>query len=358
MKQEPAPNTLRRGKVIDLSSDGWGVVKEESGQISFVPNTWVDDEIEFEVISTGKFQRGKVHSWIHKSPAHRESPCPHWGQAAPHCGACSWMNIKYSEQLSAKEFRLKNILSRFKLSPQTIFPIISGPEFGYRNRIKLSQQNGKVGFQIPMSHEIAEIKKCIVAEDWINEKIKEVFATHNTENEIWIQQREGSSFAQGNTLLNNEMKKCLETLLQGLKVNALELFCGEGNFSEVLIKYSKKLAAYESSSEAILKIQKRFPKIAAKALNLYDAKSLNKLSLHSDTELLLLDPPRSGYRDLKELVQNLPKLEKIIYISCDPMTFARDVSSLSEWKFKKLWLFDLFPQTPHVEVMGYWERNA
>ncbi|MEI7441193.1 MAG: hypothetical protein WCK43_06125, partial [bacterium] len=54
----------------------------------------------------------------------------------------------------------------------------------------------------------------------------------------------------------------------------------------------------------------------------------------------------------------LPKLQKIFYLSCNPITFLRDVIPLSSaWTFEKLYSFDMFPQTPHIEVMGVFHRS-
>lgn len=357
-KQFSKPQDIHIGKVVDLSSEGWGVVKNESGLVCFVSGVWIGDEIEFEIIQTGKFLKGKVLSWIQKSSAHRESPCSHWGLEAPHCGACTWINIHYDAQLAAKELKIRNILNRFKLLPEESAPIQYGPELGYRNRVKLSQKYGKLGFQIPMSHDIAEIKKCVVAEDWINEEIQKLANSQPHEKEIWIQKAKGSAFAQGNSLLNEKMKSSLEQLLPQKPFVALELFCGDGNFSELICAKAKQLYAYESNASAVTILQSRFKNIKALALDLFSKRSLKELSKHKEVQLLLLDPPRSGYKDLGELVSTLPNLEKIIYVSCDPMTFARDVSALSGWNFKKLLSFDLFPQTPHIELMGYWERNV
>ncbi|MEZ4814850.1 MAG: hypothetical protein R3A80_06535 [Bdellovibrionota bacterium] len=356
------PTKLLQGKVIDQSSDGWGVVKESSGEIYFVPGAWTGDEISFTLQSTGKFKMGKLHSWIHKTAAHRAPPCPHWGLSAPKCSACAWMHIHYSEQLIAKENRLSRTLAQFKLTPLKREPIQSGPEFNYRNRIKLSHENNKIGFKIPMSHEIAEIDSCLVAEDWVNGKIKNVLEAKPPEKEIWIQRGAENTFEQGNTLLNKKMKESIASFCLKEKTNdeivALELFSGDGNFSEVLLTAGAKVYAYESSPEAIDSLSSRFPQITARSLDLYSTKSLKILKEHKDSNLLLLDPPRSGYKDLRLLCEKLPKLKKILYVSCNPATFARDVSQLKNWSLKRLQSFDLFPQTPHIEVIGVLERNA
>ncbi len=65
-----------------------------------------------------------------------------------------------------------------------------------------------------------------------------------------------------------------------------------------------------------------------------------------------MDPPREG---AKEIIDGLVKLgpEKIIYVSCDPATLARDLKKLTElgYKINKIRPFDMFPQTYHIETV-------
>lgn len=342
------------GKVIDLSSDGWGVVKEDSGRVCFVPGAWPGDIINFEIVSEGKFTLGRLLSWVQKSPAHRASPCKYWGFEDKSCRACEWIHIEYSEQLKAKEKKLDAILKKFTLAPRQRHPIKSGKEFNYRNRIKLSSDGTSLGFKIPMSNKIAAIEECIVAEEWISEEIRKLSAK-SVVGEKWIQKSEDDSFAQGNTSLNTIMRETLESLLTEKK-KTLELFSGEGNFTEILLKHSTEVSAYESAGVAIEKLKRKWPEVKAHVLNLYSRNSLKDLAANKKIQRLFLDPPRSGYKDLKALTERLPELEEVIYLSCDPMTFARDASLLKEWSFESLFAFDLFPQTPHLEVMGYWKR--
>ena len=75
-------------------------------------------------------------------------------------------------------------------------------------------------------------------------------------------------------------------------------------------------------------------------------------------DLVLLDPPRGG---CKELLRLLPEVARkyIIYISCDAPTFVRDIKILKEkYDLKKLVLFDMFPQTYHFELVGLLEKKV
>jgi 23S rRNA (uracil1939-C5)-methyltransferase len=348
-------NTERQGTVIDLSSDGWGVVRDTTGQVTFVPGAWPGDEISFEIVREGKFNLGKIISWQKKSDAHRESPCAHWGLEEGKCGACAWMGIHYADQLRAKEKRLASILRKFKIEAEEILPIQASVEFGYRNRVKLSTDGKNLGFFNPLTNKVAAIEKCLVVEDWINEEFSTLSKSGLNQKEYWLPSE--GTFAQGNTSQNEKMKEHLAALLDVEYNSALELFCGDGNFSSVLVTKTKELNAYESSAEAIRKLKVALPQVKAKVKDLYSKHSLAEIAKeNSRAELLFLDPPRSGYKDFAKLCESLKNLKAIIYLSCDPMTFARDVSQLKNWKLKKLAPFDLFPQTPHLEVMAYFSH--
>lgn len=350
---------MLRGKVVDISSDGWGVVKNNNSGAVFLPGTWIGDEVEYEILSTGKFTLGRVVNWISKVSAHRPSPCQHWGLEENSCLACPWMGISYTEQLKVKEEHLKKTLRFFKIAPQTITPIVYGSEFAYRNRVKLSTQADKVGFKRPLSKQFVAISKCIVCEGWINDEISKLSTETLSSNEIWIQKAKGDSFAQGNSYINKKMKSFVQEVLSESKFqNTMELFCGDGNFSDLLLQVSKHLFAYEASEEAINNLRMRFPQVQAQKINLYSKNSINILSGNTHAELLFLDPPRTGFKDLSLLVNKLPHLKKIIYVSCNQMTWGRDVSALKDWKLTQLQAFDLFPQTPHLELISVFDRNV
>lgn len=312
------------GTVIDLSSDGWGVVKVE-GRVIFVPGTWPGDEIDFEIEREGKFTLGKVLAWRKKSAAHRSSPCPHWGLDAGRCGACPWMGIDYAEQVRAKEKRLQSILAKFRIRAE-VHPLTKSGEFAYRNRVKLSSTAKALGFKSPLSNDVTDIESCLVAEDWVNDEIKKLRLHPRDKSEYWIP---NTSFAQGNTRQNERMRQRVADLVLAGAGSGLELFCGDGNFTEVLAAKIKHLKAYESSSSAIAALKQKMPEVQASVLDLYSGPSLSKLiSQNANAEFLFLDPPRSGYKDFSKLVQGLKKLKSLIYLSCDPMTFARDTSEL------------------------------
>ena len=86
----------------------------------------------------------------------------------------------------------------------------------------------------------------------------------------------------------------------------------------------------------------------------------NKIDTLKDlnVDTLVMDPPRSGSdkKTLKSILEIEPK--SIIYISCNPVTLARDINTLKEkYEIKDISAFDMFPQTYHVESVVLLERR-
>jgi 23S rRNA (uracil1939-C5)-methyltransferase len=351
--------------VSDLNSEGWGVVRTEAGEVVFVPGAWPGDEIEFSILKRGKFTLGKLEKILKKSSAHRENTCPSRDPQTQRCVACPWVGIHYKDQLEAKNKKIDSLIKRFKVEPKNLIPILASPkEFHYRNRVKLHQENNFIGYKDPTTFKLSPINECLAAEEWINLEIKnfKIDANFPKEKEIWIQKGEAGEFNQGNSFQNNQIKEILKEEIKLLdKAFFLELFCGSGNFSKVIQEFSTNLICLEGSEEALKKIKdQKWSQVETYCLNLYSKNSLQKIIEKAKaTEHIFLDPPRSGYKELSILVEKLPKLKSFYYLSCDPMTFFRDVSNLSkDWKFNKLYSFDMFPHTPHIELMGVFHYNG
>ncbi len=91
------------------------------------------------------------------------------------------------------------------------------------------------------------------------------------------------------------------------------------------------------------------------SLNLFDRKSWKSITpLFKEVDVLFLDPPREGFPQLPDIVSEMPSLQVIYYVSCNSSTFFRDIKPLvgDRWELSRLQAFDLFPQTPHLEIMS------
>ena len=74
---------------------------------------------------------------------------------------------------------------------------------------------------------------------------------------------------------------------------------------------------------------------------------------------MLLDPPRSGAGPNLSRWLSGPRLETVVYVSCNPATFATDARTFSEFGFAltRVGIYDMFPQTSHVETLGVFSRS-
>lgn len=171
-------------------------------------------------------------------------------------------------------------------------------------------------------------------------------------------------FYQPNKYLLNKMITKVKQMIE-FPNDLLELYCGIGTFTLPLSKYFNQILATESNREANKCLIKALEKNKIKNIHparissdevvmLFDGKKFNRMhgkSLSSfNFSHVLVDPPRSGLT--KEVIQILKKFKNIIYISCNPKTYFRDVDLLKEYKINKIEIFDQFPNTEHIEIVS------
>jgi 23S rRNA (uracil1939-C5)-methyltransferase len=149
--------------------------------------------------------------------------------------------------------------------------------------------------------------------------------------------------------------------------HVLELYCGVGLFTRFLARRAAQVTAVEVSPSACADFRANLglpkgPGAGSRpAIRLVEAEAADALAtLASERgpapELVVADPPRAGLG--REVVRALSRLrpERLVYVSCDPATLARDAAQLVRegWSVERLRLVDLFPQTAHVESVSLW----
>ncbi|HEY3255486.1 MAG TPA: methyltransferase domain-containing protein, partial [Polyangiaceae bacterium] len=172
----------------------------------------------------------------------------------------------------------------------------------------------------------------------------------------------GPAFTQVNWAVNQRL---VQALLDGAEQRGVstfcDLYCGAGNFSLPLLARGKSGLGIEGSKVAIAAAKR-----AANEQGLTRARFIagdvkeefTKLPRSDAFELVLLDPPRSGAREvLPELIRRAPR--HIAYCACDPVTLARDLRTLcdSGYVLSAIRGFDMFPQTHHFETMAWLARR-
>ena len=167
------------------------------------------------------------------------------------------------------------------------------------------------------------------------------------------------SFFQTNSY---QVDKFISEIINNVNPNKDEyiwdLFCGTGSITLPISRYVKNVLGIELVQSSIADAKKNADKndinnieFIAYDLNSKDISSL--LSSYPKPDKIILDPPRAGLH--KNLITHLLELEckEIIYVSCNPMTQARDCKDLSEkYEIEFIKPFDMFPQTYHIESIG------
>lgn len=173
-----------------------------------------------------------------------------------------------------------------------------------------------------------------------------------------------TDFTQVNSTLNRAMV-ALALQLMDLKNTdiVLDLFCGLGNFSLPMAKFCAKVLGVEGSATMVERAYmnakiNHLENVDFYAANLDDINEVQKL-VQQKCNKVLIDPPRSG---ALELVKQMDALnpERIVYVSCNPVTLARDTDILVNQKGYVLMaagVMDMFPHTAHVESIALFEKG-
>jgi len=133
----------------------------------------------------------------------------------------------------------------------------------------------------------------------------------------------------------------------------LDLFCGVGTIGIILAKQAKKVIGIEIVEEAVIAAQANAKVNGCNNIEFYcgDAAMLSK-QLPEEISVVFVDPPRQGLSE--QTRSNIKKLkaQRLLYISCNPLTFIRDLEDLKEvYDVGTIWGFDMFPYTSHIELV-------
>ena len=170
-------------------------------------------------------------------------------------------------------------------------------------------------------------------------------------------------FVQVNGGLNRAMiRQALDLLQPGPEDRVLDLFCGLGNFTLPLARAAGRVTGVEGDAGLVARAR------GNAALNGAENAFFEHSDLYLDGpqpwagrtfDLILLDPPRSGAEQILPLMA-ATGARKILYVSCNPKTLARDARILGArhgLRLQAAGVLDMFPHTTHMESMALFERS-
>jgi len=171
-----------------------------------------------------------------------------------------------------------------------------------------------------------------------------------------------SDFTQVNAGINRQMvARAIELLEVQPGETVLDLFCGLGNFSLPLARKATHVVAVEGERGLVERARANAERNGLQNVEFHVADlfaDFTQAPWMQAVDKLLLDPPRSGAIEVSRLLNKF-KPKRIVYVSCDPATLARDVEEIVHnqgYKLLKAGIMDMFPHTGHVESIAVFER--
>lgn len=171
-----------------------------------------------------------------------------------------------------------------------------------------------------------------------------------------------TQFTQVNPAMNRLMiNRAIELLDLQSNDHVLDLFCGIGNFSLPIARHCAQVVGVEGDEGSVERAAANATLNEITNTEFYTADlftgDYNKVWSERPYNKVLLDPPRAGAEMIASQINQWP-CERVVYVSCNPSTFARDAAILSKQGFRlqQAGILDMFPHTQHVEVISLFER--
>jgi tRNA/tmRNA/rRNA uracil-C5-methylase (TrmA/RlmC/RlmD family) len=372
------------------------------GRVVFVRHSLPGELVAVQVTeTTSKFARGEAVDILEASAERVTPPCPYAHPGG--CGGCDLQHASRSAQASWKTTLVEEHLKRIAGIERSIAVLESpsGAE-GSRTRLRCAvNEDGRLCLRAARSHELIAIDHCWIGSDLFTPAFAtswdgadevelravgtgEPFAVVRRETErgtmyeicsLYGEPLEPSTqsrvsvgghvFSVGPRSFWQSHRDAPQLLLEHVLELAdakpgehvTDLFSGVGLFSVPLAKLvgpGGKVTAVESSPYAVRdarQIAEGFRRVKVREWSV-TPRSINDAVGEGD--LVVLDPPRGGLAKgvADALIRRQPR--RIIYVSCDAATFARDVKTLVGGGFElgAVKVFDLFPMTEHVELVA------
>ncbi len=381
---------LKNLRVDDLSRGGNGVARD-GRRVVFLPLTLKGDVVTARIISEDKrFATAEVLEITEPSPDRVAPRCTVFGK----CGGCTWQHVPYEQQWKTKREGVIHALSRTAVTLEGIslheFPAAN--PWNYRNRIQLRARPGVLGYYARRSNDLVGVDRCEIAREELNALLPELrteaeallakkIQAGESEPEVkvevdvlpdgstrkaWNSRHAALGFRQVNDEQNEKLRGFIrERLTEGAHV--FDLFGGAGNFTyDDATRYGwvecVDIGSPEGGFEGQPENYRFFQTDVARWLD-RRAKDADRGYFNPKGPVeVIIDPPREGLGDVtNKIVGALDSLDavKVIAVGCDADAWARDISRLIKagWVLSEAAVFDLFPQTPHVESVAVLVRK-
>lgn len=377
--------------IIDYGYNGEGIAKT-NGKVFFVPKTLKGEKISCETTKeSSRHAFAKLDHVIEPSNKRCPSACPYFDK----CGGCNFQHTDYAHEIEIKkELFLREFQKYEKLKDVDI--VTSAPA-EYRNKIRFKVKDKSLGFFEEKTNSFVKVDKCLLASTNINNAISKINSflqnSNHTFEEVVVLDFDGElcfdfltkdnvsrqDFPFDNLMINHKgdviQYTCngIDCFFEGDAFRQVNDEIASKIYDEVVNEVQGQIVANAYSGAGLLSslLTKKAQKVYGIELNKNAHKSAEKLKKHNNLynlenicgyaeqelgklgklDCVVLDPPRAGCdkKGLLAIIQN--KIEKIIYVSCNPATLVRDLNILKNAYFlERVKLFDMFPRTANIET--------
>ncbi len=363
-------------------------VGRDGGRVVFVPFGIPGETVDVVLTRERKrYAEGEITTVIEPSPDRVVPRCPYFGA----CGGCQLQHVAYDRQLELKRTVVSDLLERvggFRGVP--VHPVLPSPQdYGYRNSARfLVGQRGDLGYTDWCNNAFMRVDTCPIMAAPISEALGQVqgkgthrepvrirYSYATSELLVWPELQasiptgqldathellgrqfrvSATSFFQVNTAQAETLVQLAVERLRPLEGTvALDAYCGVGSFTRFIAEEAERTIGIEEAPQAVADARENLEGLGVQIIEGRTEKELPHLS---DTiSRVLLDPPRTGCEQpaLDALLALVP--EKIVYVSCDPATLARDLKYLcasGTYGLVDVQPVDMFPQTYHIEAVA------
>jgi len=404
-------DVLQRGqrisvKIDDVAFGGRGVARV-ADFVCFVPFAVDGDEVEIEITAVKRhYGEGRIVRILNPSSYRIAPRCPYYRR----CGGCAMQHITYPHQLELKRRQIEEGLRRIAgISSPPVSPVIPSPQsFGWRGKAEFhlagggSRKASYLGLMAARSHRVIEISECLIAAESINRKYRALQTAVKSGSVGALSERQviwaddpgeqpttiftgsgkppdvlrvvagekitvpGRGFFQANIfLVERFVEQVVKMASLSGRETVLDLYGGAGLFSLFLGGQAGALFCGEGDEDAVRCARMNLKRAGFAGAKCYqgDAAAILKREFVEPglkADVVILDPPRDGCSE--GVLESLSLLQpgRIVYVSCNPSTQARDVRHLlnSGYCLEIVQPFDMFPQTAHIEAIALLTRGG
>ena len=384
---------MRIGDITQVSIDtiafGGSGIGRVGSVVVFVPFTAPGDVVEARVVRVKKnYLTGEIVKILSASPDRTLPVCPYFSL----CGGCQYQHLSYEAQMKTKERQVAESFERIgRIASPPVETIIPSPlPFGYRGKaefhsVPAPDGDFHLGFMDTGGGGLVDIERCDIVDESINTeyaKLREKLSAEKIPSGrrryiLWsgapypprryivrtVGEKElivsSSGFFQGNLSLTETLVEHIVEMC-GLKETdrILDACCGCGLFSLFIAPRVREVLGIEINGAAV--------RYAVRNIENHDItnarfqkgdveKILGRLAGEGTrVDTLLIDPPRVGCTEGTLSAIDRLRPGRIVYVSCNPATQARDVRRLVDkgFRLETLQPIDMFPQTQHIEVIA------